>query len=206
MELKNVKTGMFLSWVENEHTVTALVSNVFYGKTNFEFAVAACIVPQRNADEIIKNIEDVEAENGIKVKTEVLTVVPQLKAFPFERYPHPMKTMYPVNERTFICTDEMYENAVNKLNTLRYAALDEVEALVSEFGFGNMAYKPFVFKYERKVEYNRVKDMNVRRETYLQMVDDTDVLNVRADGVANINGVFYAVNVDDYLKTGVVKY
>lgn len=37
-------------------------------------------------------------------------------------------------------------------------------------------------------------------------VDDTDVLNVRADGVANIDGVFYAVNTDDYLKNGVIKY
>ena len=206
MELKDVRTGMFVSWIENGKTVTALVSNVFFGRTNFEFAVAAYIVPRQDAGGVTKTTEDVELENGFKVKTEVLTVNTDLKALPFERHPHAMNTRYPVNERIFICADEMYDNAVSKLGTLRDATLDEVGALVSEFGFGGMEYKPFVFKYGRRVEYDRVNDANVRRETYLQQVGDTDVLNVRVDGVANINGVFYAVNVDDYLKTGVIKY
>jgi len=206
MELKDVKTGMFVSWIENGKTVTALVSNVFFGKTNFEFAVAAYIVPQQDAGGVTKTTEDVELENGFKVKTEVLTVNTDLKAFPLERYPHPMRTQYPVNERTFICTDEMFENAVGKMNTLRYATFAEVNALVSGFGFGDMTYKPFVFRYGLKTEYENIDGVNVRHDRWLQMVDDTDVLNVRVDGVANINGVFYAVNVDDYLKTGVIKY
>lgn len=206
MELKDVRTGMFLSWNENGKTVTALVSNVFFGKTNFEFAVAAYIVPQQDAGGVTKTTEDVELENGFKVKTEVLTVNTDLKAFPLERYPHPMRTQYPVNERMFICTDEMYENAVGKMDTLRYATFAEVNALVSGFGFGDMACKPFVFRYGLKTEYENIDGVNVRRDRWLQMVDDTDVLNVRVDGVANINGVFYAVNVDDYLKTGVIKY
>lgn len=206
MELKDVKTGMFVSWIENGKTVTALVSNVFFGRTNFEFAAAAYIVPRQDAGGVTKTTEDVELEDGFKVKTEVLAVNTDLKALPFERHPHAMNTRYPVDGHIFICADEMYDNAVSKLGTLRDATLDEVGALVSEFGFGGMEYKPFVFRYGLKTEYENIDGVNVRRDRWLQQVGDTDVLNVRVDGVANINGSFYAVNVDDYLKTGVIKY
>ena len=206
MELKDVRTGMFLSWNESGKTVTALVSNVFFGKTNFEFAVAAYIVPQQDAGGVTKTTEDVEVENGFKVKTEVLTVNTGLKAFPLERYPHPMRTQYPVNERTFICTDEMFESAADKIDTLRYATFAEVNALVSGLGFGGMSYKPFVFRYGKKTEYVYNDGVNVKVDRYLNLIDNTDILDKTADGVANIDGVFYAVNVDSYLKNGVVGY
>ena len=199
---------MFLSWMESGKTVTALVSNVFFGKTNFEFAVAAYIVPQQDAGKAEYSKQDVSvgADGQFKVKVDVAEVKGYLKAFPLERYPHPMKTQYPVNERTFICTDEMFENAVDKMDTLRYATFAEVNALVSDLGFGEMSYKPFVFRYGKTTEYVYNDGVNVKVDRYLNLVDNTDVLDEKADGVANIDGVFYAVNVDSYLKNGVVRY
>jgi hypothetical protein len=205
MELKDVRTGMFVSWIENGKTVTAIVKSVFFESNNFEFATAAYIIKRRRGDSIMKEQEEVEVD-GFKMKTDVLAISPDLVAMDFERHAHPMHTFIPVDNNVFICEDEIYENACGKLSSLRCATFDEVNALVAAKGLGDLVYKPFAFRYEKQTEYKHQAGTNIREDTYLHAIEDTQLLEEKADGVANINGAFYAVNIDSYLKNGIIKY
>lgn len=204
MELKDVRTGMFVSWIENKKTVTAIVKSVFFESNNFEFATAAYITKRRREDNVVKEQETVEFA-GFKMKTDVVAISPDLVAEDFERYVHPMHISIPVDSNVFICENEIYENACDKLKTLRYATFDEVNALVTAKGVGGLVYKPFALRYNKEVDFEW-QGINVKRETYLHMIEDTQLLEEKADGVANINGAFYAVNIDSYLKNGIIKY
>jgi len=177
MELKEVKTGMFVSWTENKKNITALVSNVFFDKDNFEFTCAAIVTKHVATEEERKH-------PLFEFQTETRLMAYEITHRGDE---------WPGCENLFIMKNENFESANDKLKSLRYATFEEVNTLVRFFGFSSFVYKPLVFKWSND-------------ERSLVCVEDVTCLEEKPDGIACVNGAFYAVNTDSYIKNGVVKY
>lgn len=178
MELKDVRSGMFVAWRESNKNIVALVSNIFFDKENFEFACAA----------EIKLHEATEEEKNDSLYTLFMKET-RLDALKMTH----RSDEWPGFDSLFIMKNENFESVESKLKTLRYATFEEVNTLVQALGFGTFVYKPLIFKWDG-------------RERSLVCMEDVTYLEEKPNGVACIDGVMFAVNTDTYLKDGVVKY